>query len=244
MKGFRIIFQGVGDPHKSNSTKHGLIEMLATLSGSSSCSGFARYAECKQEFLREFMALKGGSPSHDAFSDLSDALDPEQLEVAMTKFANALLAALPSDQMAIDGKVLRGAILDASKRSALHLVQAFEPGSGLVLGQVKVDGKSNETAAVPALPELPDLDGRTAAADAMHCRRETSARIVEKGGDCVLPAKGNQGTLHEDVQVRFSDPEAQKEMLEYRHVGGGHGRVETRIATVSHDAGWLRDRHY
>ena len=174
MKGFRIIFQGVGDPRKSNAKKHDLIEMLAvalpaTLSGSSSCSGFARYAECKQEFLREFMALKGGSPSHDAFSDLSDALDPEQLAVAMTKFANALLAALPSDQMAIDGKVLRPAILDASKRSALHLVQAFEPGSGLVLGQVKVDGKSNETAAVPALLEMLDLDGRTARGVGADC---------------------------------------------------------------------------
>ena len=129
--------------------------------------------------------------------------------------------------------------MDAKKKSALHPVQAFEPRAGLVLGQAEVDGKSNETAAIPALLELPDLDGRTAAADAMHCQRETSARIVEKGGDCVLPAKGNQGTLHEDVELWFADPEAQKEMLEYRHVGGGHGRV----ATVSHDVGRLQDRH-
>ena len=71
--------------------------------------------------------------------------------------AVALLAALPSDQVAIDGKVLRGAILDALKRSALHLVQAFEPGSGLVLGQMKVDGKSNEITAIPGLLEMLDL---------------------------------------------------------------------------------------
>ena len=248
MEGFHTIFQRFEDPRKSNATKRGLIEMLAvallaTLSGSSSCSGFARYAECKQEFLREFMELKCGPPSHDAFSDLFNALDPEQLSTSMTNFAKTLLAALPRDQVAVDGKALRGAVMDAKKKSALHLVQAFEPRAGLVLGQVKVDGKSNETAAIPALLELPDLDGRTAAADAMHCQRETSARIVEKGGDYVLPAKGNQGTLHEDIQVWFSDPEAQKEMLEYRHVGGGHGRVETRVATVSHDVGWLQDRH-
>ncbi len=141
MEGFRAIFLGVDDPRKSNATKHGLIEMLAvallaTLSGSSSCAGFARYTECKQEFLREFMELKGGPECHDAFSDLSDALNPKQLAAAMTKFANALFAALPSDQVAIDGKVLRGTILDALKRSALHLVQAVEPGSGLVLGQI------------------------------------------------------------------------------------------------------------
>ena len=212
MEGFHAIFRGVGDPRKSNATKHDLIEMLAvallaTLSGKSSCSSFARYARVKYEFLKGFLELKGGPPSHDAFSDLFDALDPKQMAVARTKFANALLAALPSDQVVIDGKVLRSAILDASKQSALHLV------------------------------------GRTAAADAMHCQHETSARIVEKGGDCVLPAKGNQGTLHEDIQVWFSDPEAQKEMLSCRHVGGGHGRVETRVATVSHDVGRLQDRH-
>ena len=102
MKGFRVIFQGVDDPRRSNATKRDLIEMLvialmATLAGRSSCSSFARYARYEWEFLSGFMELKGSPPSHDAFSDLSDALDPEQLEVAMTKFANALLAALPSD---------------------------------------------------------------------------------------------------------------------------------------------------
>ena len=248
MEGFRAIFQGVEDPRKSNATKHDLIEMLAvallaTLSGSSSCAGFARYAECKYEFLREFMELKGGPPSHDAFSDLFNALDPEQLSGAMTNFAKTLAEGLPRDQVAVDGKALRGAIMDAKKKSALHLVQAFEPRAGLVLGQVKVDGKSNEITAIPALLELLDLDGRTVTADAMHCQRETSARIVEKGGDYVLPAKGNQGTLHEDIQVWFSDPEAQKEMLTYQQVDGGHGRIETRVATVSHDVGWLQDRH-
>ena len=244
MEGFRAIFQGVEDPRKSNATKHELIEMLviallATLSDMPSCSGFARYAKYNCEFLREFMELKGGPPSHDSFSDLFNGLDPEQLSGAMTNFAKTLAAALPKDQVAIDGKALKGAIMDAKKKSALHLVQAFEPGAGIVLGQAEVDGKSNETAAIPALLEMLDLAGLTAAADAMHCQRETSARVVEKGGDCVLPAKGNQGTLHEDVELWFSDPEAQKEMLEYRHVDGGHGRVET----VSHDVGWLQDRH-
>ena len=195
MEGFRAIFQGVGDPRKSNATKHDLIEMLviallATLSGSSSCAGFARYAECNCEFLKEFMELKGGPPSHDAFSDLFNALDPEQLSTAMTNFAKTLAEGLPRDQVAVDGKALRGAIMDAKKKSALHLVQAFEPRAGLVLGQVKVDGKSNEITAIPALLEILDLDGRTVTADAMHCQRETSARIVEKGGDYVLPAKG------------------------------------------------------
>ena len=103
MERFRTIFQGVGDPRKSNATKHNLIEMLvialpATLSGNSTCSGFARYAEFKQEFLSGFMELKGGPPSHDSFSDLFNALDPEQLSAAMTNFAKTLAAALPKDR--------------------------------------------------------------------------------------------------------------------------------------------------
>ena len=75
----------------------------------------------------------------------------------------------------------------------------------------------------------------------MHTQREVSAQVVEKGGDCVLPAQGNQKTLREDVREWFADPEARKEMLSCRHVDGGHGRIETRISTVSHDVGWLQD---
>ena len=129
MEGFRAIFQGVEDPRKSNATKHDLNEMLAiallaTLAGKSSCSSFARYAEFNCEFLSEFMELKGGPPCHDSFSDLFNGLDPKQLAAALTTFAKTLLAALPSDQAAIDGKVLKNAIMDASKKSSLHLVQA------------------------------------------------------------------------------------------------------------------------
>ena len=80
-------------------------------------------------------------------------------------------------------------------------------------------------------------------ADAMHTQRGVSAQILEKGGDCGLPVKGNQKSLHEDVRDWFSDPEAQEEMLSCQHVGAGHGRVETGISTVSHDVGWLQDLH-
>lgn len=246
MEGFRNIFQGVEDPRKSNAKKHDLVEMLtiallATLTGLSSCNSFALFARYKLEFLRKFMRLEGGPPSHDAFSDLFNALDPEQLAAALTEFAKAWLAALPDDQVAIDGKVLRRAFADASKRSPLHLVQAFAPGAGLVLGQVKVDSKSNEMTAIPLLLDILDVFGRTVTADAMHTRREVSARIVEKGGDYVLPVKRNQKSLHEDLQLRFSDLEARKKMPSIQDVDGGHGRIETRIATVSHDVGWLQD---
>ena len=90
------------------------------------------------------MELKGDPPSHNSFSDLFNGLDPEQPSTAITNFAKTLAAALPRDQVAADGKVLKGATIDASKKSPLHLAQMFEPRTGLVLGQVKVDRKSNE----------------------------------------------------------------------------------------------------
>ncbi len=125
--------------------------------------------------------------------------------------ASALLGSFNPVVTAIDGKVVKSTILNASRKSALHPVQAFAPGSGLVLGQAEVDGKSNEITTLPALLEMLDMDGRTAAADAMHTQREASAPVVEKGGDYVLPAEGNQKSLREDVRDWFDDPEAQEE---------------------------------
>ena len=102
MEGFRNIFQGVEGPRKSNAVKHDLVEMLtiallASLTGLTSCNAFALFAKHKLEFLRGFMRLEGGAPSHDAFTDLFNALDPEQMAAALTEFAKTLLALLPDD---------------------------------------------------------------------------------------------------------------------------------------------------
>ena len=122
-------------------------------------------------------------------------------------------------------------------------MSAFAPGSGIVLGQVAVDKKSNEVRALPALLEMLHLEGALVTGDAMHTQRAASEMIVGKGGDYVLALKANQRALHKDAKEWLEDPEAQKDMLSCRHVDGGHGRIETRTATVSHDVGWLQDLH-
>lgn len=98
-----------------------VIALLTTLTGKLSCCAFARFAENKLEFLRTFMHLEGGPPSHDAFSDLFNALDPLQVGNALAEFAKRLSQEFPDDQITIDGKALRGAIDKASEGSALHL---------------------------------------------------------------------------------------------------------------------------
>ena len=112
-----------------------------------------------------------------------------------------------------------------------------------MLGQVAVDGKSNETAALPALLEMLDIEGTVVTADAMHTQRDAAERITGKGGDYVFALKGNQGSLHKDAKAWLADSGNAGKMLSHQEAGRGHGREETRTATVCHDIGPLQDAH-
>ena len=140
------------------------------------------------------MELKHGIASHDAFSDLFNALDPEGLLNVMLRMARDWAGTL-GDIVAVDGKALRRSFEDAANRSPLHLVQAFATEARLTLGQVEVDGKSNEVPAMPVLLKMLDISDKLVTADAMHTQRETATAVPAKGGDYLLALKGNQGTL-------------------------------------------------
>ena len=149
-------FNGVDDPRRSNARRHDLQEMLTIafpffLSGGRNRADMERFGRMKEGFLQRFMALEHGIPSHDAFSDLSDAPAPEGLHGVLTRML-VDWGARPGDVTAIDGKALRRSFGDAPERSPLHPVHAFAAESGLLPGQVRVDGRSNGITAVPALP--------------------------------------------------------------------------------------------
>ena len=103
----------------------------------------------------------------------------------------------------------------------------------MVLGQVAVDQKSNEITAVPQLLEMLSLTGKVVTADAMHCQRQVAQQVVEQGGDYALALKGNQGTLHDDVKLFLDDPGTP--VAQAAQIGKGHGRIESRVASVSAD---------
>ena len=145
--------------------------------------------------------------------------------------------------VAVDGKALRRSFETASERSPTHLLQAFAAEAKLTLAQVKVDDKSNEIPTLPELLELLDVKGRTVTADAMHAQRGSAAAIVARGGDYALQLKRNQGTMHEDVAEYLDNPPKSAELLSHQQVDKGHGRVETRTATVCHGIDWLQERH-
>ena len=212
MQDFARIFDGVEDPRTSNATRHDLHEMLmiallCVICGGQTCTDMELFGRSKEQFLRRFMTLEHGIPSHDAFSALFRILDPDCLGRALLRLAADWAERLGPDVIAIDGKTLRRSFEDAAKRTPLHVVNAFATGARLTLGQVKVDGKSNEITAMPALLELLDIEGSTVTVDAMHTQRATAETITAKGGAYVLALKGNQETLHDDVRLHMADPE-------------------------------------
>lgn len=249
MQDFARIFDGVKDPRTSNATRHDLHEMLMTallcvICGGQTCTDMELFGRSKEEFLRRFMRLEHGIPSHDAFSALFRILDPDCLGGALLRLAADWAGRLGPDVIAIDGKTLRRSFEDASKRTPLHLVNAFAAGARLALGQVRVDGKSNEITAMPALLELLDIEGSTVTVDAMHTQRATAEALTARGGEYVLALKGNQETLHDDVRLHLADPENAEKMLRFKDLDKDHGRIETREAVVCHDIDMLQDRHH
>ena len=249
MQDFTRIFDGVGDPRSSNATRHDLHEMLmiallCMICGGQTCTDMELFGRSKEDFLRRFMTLGHGIPSHDAFSALFRVLDPGCLQRALVRLAADWAGRLGPEVIAIDGKALRQSFEDASARSPLHVVSAFAVGARLVLGQVRVADKSNEITAMPALLELLDIRGSTATADAMHTQRATAEAVAAKGGNYVLALKGNQETLHDDVRLHMADPANAGRMLRFSDVDKGHGRIEIREASVCHEVDALQDLHH
>ena len=249
MQDFTRIFDGVEDPRSSNATLHDLHEMLmiallCMICGGQSCTDMELFGRSKEEFLRRFMTLRHGIPSHDAFSALFRVLDPGCLQRALVRLAADWAGRFEPDVIAVDGKSLRQSFEDASARSPLHVVSAFAAGARLVLGQVRVADKSNEITAMPALLELLDIRGSTVTADAMHTQRATAQTVAAKGGSYVLALKGNQETLHDDVRLHMADPANAGRMLRFSDVDKGHGRIEIREASVCHEVDALQDLHH
>jgi predicted transposase YbfD/YdcC len=144
--------------------------------------------------------------------------------------------------VALDGKTLRRSFDRASGQSPLHLVSAWAADQRLVLGQVAVDGKSNEITAVPKRLALLSLQGAIVTADAMHCQRAVAEQVRAQGGDYVLALKGNQGTLHEDVR-HVLDASPSLPTTTHTTVEKEHGRIETRTSVVSQETAWLQEQH-
>ena len=247
MEEFAACWEGLDDPRTGNAALHGFYELLmiglcTVLCGGQSAVDMALFAKAKEPFLRGFLRLENGLPSHDTFSRLFRLLDPVQFGSAFQRFM-ARFSEKIQGVVAIDGKLLRRSFDRASGKSALHMVSAWGCEQRLVLAQIATDAKSNEITAVPKLLEMLSLKGTIVTTDALNCQRAIAQQIVDQGGDYVLALKGNQGTLHDDVTTYLDDP-ASEAITAAPVVDADHGRIETRTATVSTNIAWLQDEHH
>jgi predicted transposase YbfD/YdcC len=220
--------------------------LLAVLAGAETFVDIARFGEKKRDLLRRFRRFADGTPSHDHLGDIFATLDAVAFQRCCVAWVASLTEA-SAEVIAIDGKTSRRSYQKKGCKQAIHMVSAFAARQRLVLGQIKVADKSNEIVAIPKLLDMLAIEGAIVTIDAMGCQREIAQKIVDKKADYVLALKGNQGTLHEDVELFAAEQKAKgfndTKISRHQTVDGEHGRIETRTTTVIHDVAWLRERH-
>lgn len=230
-------FETIDDPRAAYRIQHQLVDMMmiaicAIICGADSWVEIEQYGLSKESWLSTFLELPNGIPSHDTFERLFARLRPEQLQASFSSWMNAVSGMLKQAGIAIDGKALRGSGHPGEPNSLTYMVSAWATEARLVLGQRKVDEKSNEITAIPELLSLLTLDGAIVTIDAIGCQTAIAQQIVEQGGDYVLPVKGNQGNLHKDVVDWFERAEAKRFSGEqydlYETQETEHGRQDIR----------------
>ncbi|MGQ0444124.1 MAG: ISAs1 family transposase [Beijerinckiaceae bacterium] len=237
----------------SNAGKHDLIEIVlialcTVMCGGETACDMAMFAREKEAFLREFLKLENGPPSHDTpelpkGSRVFRLLDPEEFRLCFEKFMFKFAQAC-GGVIAIDGKVLRRCFDKASALSPLHMVSAWGCDRQTVLAQIAIEAKSNEITAVPKLLKLLTLKDAIATVDAVNCQRAIAkARSSIKAATTPSRSRGNQGTLHDDVKLFLDDPRT-KPATQDTTVQAGHGRIETRTVSISTGIGWLQEQHH
>jgi len=227
------------DPRIARTRLHKLTDILAiaicaVLCGADGWDDFVAFGRAKHEWLKERLGLElpSGIPCADTFRRVFARLDPEALETCFRQWTRQLHVRTHGEVIALDGKVVRHSFDTACEQPAIHMVSAWAARARLVLGQVKIDDKTNEIPTVPALLKLIDICGCIVTADAMSCQKATAAVIIAQGADYVLAVKDNQPTLYADIQARFAYAEAHGyEDILHRYCtqnDKGHGRIETR----------------
>lgn len=230
-------FENLDDPRGKQGVLHPfisivMIALLATIGGATGWEDIETYGLSHFEWLSSFLKLPFGIPSTDTYRRLFERISPTEFECSFNSWLSSLVKGLGAEVIPIDGKTLKGSYDRNQEQSALHVVSAWASEHRLFLGQVKVDDKSNEITAIPALLELLDISGCIITIDAMGTQHEIACRIHDKGADYVLALKANHPTLFTQVKQWFEIAETKKfDGIEYSYdvrVESGHHRKEKR----------------
>lgn len=244
-------FATLTDPRRDHLKEHRLVDIITialcgVICGADGWAAIETFGREKERWLRTFLALPGGIPSHDTFGRVFARLDPEEFRRCFLTWVRAVVGASEPQVVAIDGKTLRRSHDRSSGKEALHLVSAWAATSELVLGQVATDAKSNEITAIPVLLRLLDLEGAVVTTDAMGCQTAIATQIVEQHADYVLALKDNHEKLHDRVTRAFADADAAAgttlplgDLPADTTTTKGHGRIEQRRCRAIGDPAYL-----
>lgn len=240
-------FGRVEDPRLDRKKQHSLLDIIAisicaAIAGADGWTEIADFGHAKEDWLRTFLKLPNGIPSHDTFGRVFSLLDPGQFQDAFQEWVKAIQGQIKG-VVAIDGKTARRSHDHGKGQKAIHVVSAWARESSLALGQVAVGEKSNEISAIPELVRKLDLKGCLVTIDAMGCQREIAKTVIDAHADYLLALKGNQETLAEDVESEFkhamADDFAHMEHHYYETLDKGHGRIEQRQYWYTQDIAGL-----
>lgn len=234
-------FKSLQDPRGRKGVEHNfvsivLIAILATIGGATGWEDIELYAESHQAWLSTFLDLKNGVPHADTYRRVFERIAPDALQECFLGWVKQVVEATGAQVIPIDGKTLKGSYDRSSKQSALHMVSAWASENRLMLAQVKVESKTNEIKAIPALLKLLDITGCIITIDAMGTQTEIAKQIVDKGADYVLCLKANHPTLWNQVRIWFEQAQLNGfKGIEHRYdprTEAGHHRKETRKVWV------------
>ena len=252
-------FQDLNDPRVDRTKEHELIDILVIAICCLLCEGesfndMEDFGNAKQEWFKTFLRLPNGIPSHDTFNRLFAALDPQSFLECFLRWTQSLRHAVAQEIVALDGKALRRAL--NKDESPKYVVSAWAESNSLVLGQLKVDEKSNEITAVPQLLRVLELAGCIVTVDAMGCQKKIAKEIIEADADYVLALKGNQEKVHEEVKSFLDSTLLEKQkprpkgalipkevagLQQFQTMEKDHGRIETRTYYQSDHLEWFAE---
>ena len=250
----------ITDPRINRTRDHELLDILvlaicALLCRAETFNDMEDFGKAKEEWFKTFLSLPNGIPSHDTFNRVFQALDPKQFQDAFLNWTQSVRQAIPDEIVAMDGKALRRALTQS--KNPRYIVSAWAEDNGLVLGQLKVDEKTNEITAVPQLLRALELSGCIVTLDAMGCQKNIAKEIKEADADYVLALKGNQETVHHEVKAFLDETIAEAKtwrpagvpssaaavrLATKKVVEKDHGRLETREYFQSTELGWFADK--
>lgn len=244
----------VPDPRHPYNQRHKFIDIIviaimAVICGMDTWNEIEDWAKSKKEWLETFLELPGGIPSHDTINRVFQMLEPEKFHEAFFRWTVSVTDKIQG-VVAIDGKTIRRSREETGKQRPVHVVSAWAEETSLVLGQLRVDEKTNEIKAIPELLEMLCLEGCTVTIDAMGTQKEIARTILDKKADYILQVKGNQQALLDDIALYFQEivqPQSKKrlegESRYYKDICMDHGRQEVREYYVENEIDWLLENH-